>query len=398
MAYIDLTPSKITPTGTLGKWSNSSNIIGDDNVYAVNASGNTSYLYSEFYTGNHSNSYLPENSVITGIQIFYSARVSGATSGLVEFNYYTKNTRTIVSSSTVSPVLTNTEISSSVGGSAMTLGFPIKWLDVNTYSNGRVVGNPWLGVAVRAPSSFTSPIWIDNLYLRIHYTSYNYLVGSRSKFYLDREDLGRDVYSTSLASSHISRKENSIQSISQVKSYDVNLLGDAIYNTEAAILASSGYVYALDLKKTYLFSITVSAFCSPILSATNAIIYGKIRHNNSTYSSSGNISTSIYKSVAPHVSGIILCHWTSAIGWIDRNGTKFPLYVSPQTTRFRKVKAGIDYVIGVTALSSSIGFTDDYDLYEGATNAFLGYKGALFYTDAISGKIFLKILAIGRES
>jgi hypothetical protein len=193
--------------------------------------------------------------------------------------------------------------------------------------------------------------------------------------------------------SYITRKDNSIDSDNQVNSSDVNILGDALYNIESSILASSGNVYAIDLKKTYVFAITVSAFCNSAVSA-NVVVYGKIKNDDKIWTNAVNIA-GYQKSVAPNVSGSILCYWTSAIGWTeDGAGNTHPLFVSAQGARFAKAKNGIDFAIGLTALASSIGTTEDYDSYG---SNYQGYVGAHFVTAPSSGKVYFKILALGRE-
>lgn len=389
MPYIDLTPVTISASVS-GTWTQLNSIIQEDNIYTVHASATTGFLYAEFYTPPHTNPLVPPDTVINGIQVFYTARVSGASGVTLQFNYYTNSSRTLVASSISSVALTNTEVASSVGSSTNTFSFPIQWVDLNSLQNGRQIGNPWFGVAVKPASAHSSPIWIDSMYVRVHYTSYNYLVGSRNKFKLNRPDLGYDT--------DISNKGNGIAVENQIKSSDVNLLGDSLYSIESAILSSTGMVYSVDLNKTYVFAITVSANCNSVDSLqTNAVIYGKIAKGNNTYSSSYNI-VNPYRTSVPNIPNSILCDWTSAIGWVqDGTGRTYHLYTSAQGARFAKTSTGIDFVVGVTAIGSGLGTASDYDSYANSANAYQGYIGSYFTTAPASGRLFLKIFAMGRE-
>lgn len=404
MAFIDLTPTTVTATGLTNPWSQGYNVIDSDDVYAKCPSGNVNPLYMEFYTGNSSNSLLPPDSIITGVQVFYSARTSGVASGtsFLDFYLYNTNTRTQIGSSIRSAAITVTEATSSVGSSSNKFNFPLEWIDINTFSLGRQIGQPWFGLAMKQYQATAYQVWVDQVYLRIHYTTYNYLVGSRTKFHLGRSDLGNDVIMVNgianEASSYIKRKDNGTATINQVKSHDVNVLGDSLYNIESAILSSSGFTYALDLKKTYVFAITVSAYCDSSNPNTDAIIFANLRYNGTTSTNLVNIS-SPYRSTVPNVSGTITCHWTSAIAWIEHpNRTTSRLFASSQAARFAKTNSGIDFIVGVTALGSAIGTVEDYDTYEATPGSYQGYIGTSFTVEPASGKIFFKIMAMGRDS
>lgn len=398
MASIDLTPSHVS---TASGWTQLSNLISDDNTFAINPSTNTSPLYVRFYTGNHSNNLIPTDSVITGIQVFYSAKVTGLVNGFMDFNLFNSSSRTLIASSIRSTILSGSgaEVASSVGSSSNTFQLSARLVDFNSFTNGRAVGNPWFGVSV-TPVSTTSRILLDQLYVRIHYTPFNYLVGSRTKFHLTRPDLGLDVTmanGVAQSTSYIERKDNGTAISNQVKSHDVNVLGDALYNIESAILASTGSVYALDLKKTYVFAVTVSALCNSADPSIDALIYGAIRNNGTTSIDSVNL-TSPQRSTAPNVPNMISCLFTSAIAWVENYGVVYPLYASSTGLKFKKTTSGIDFVVGVTALGSSIGTKTDYDSYEAAVGNYQGYIGSLFTSAAASGKVYFKIFAMGRES
>jgi hypothetical protein len=406
MAYIELVPVTVTPTGLTDPWNQVYNILSADNVYAICPSGNINPVFMEFYGGSSSNPLLPTDSVITGIEVIYSARTSGVSPGTsyLDFYLYNSNTRTQIGSAIRTAAITTTETASSVGSSTNKFNFPLEWIDINTFgTNGRQIGQQWFGLAMKQYQATNYQIWVDNVSLRVHYTTYNYLVGSRTKFHLGRSDLGTDVVMvngvTDEVSSYIKRKDNGTSMDNQVRAHDVNLLGDALYNIESSMLSSSGYVYALDLQKTYVFSITVSAQCDSSNPLTNAVVFANLRQNGTLYTPNLlNISSS-YRSTAPHVSGSITCYWTSAIAWIEHpNRTTTRLYASAQAARFTKTLKGIDFIVGVSALGSAIGTVEDYDTYEGTPGVYQGYIGSLFTSEPASGKIFFKIFAMGRES
>lgn len=403
MPYIDLTPATISSTG-LVPWTQVYSLINNDNTYTIAPSGMRNPLYVEFYGPGSNNVLIPTDATIDGFEVFYSAKASGLVSAQLDFNFYRVSTRTQIGSSLRSATLTGTEISSSVGGTGMVFNFPARLVDTCNFSkDGLQIGNKWFGVAVTPASAYTSRIFLDQLYLRVHYTPYSYLVGSRSKFHNQRTDLGFDVVMVNgvahSSSSYIQRKGNGTASINQIRSHDVNLLGDSIYNIESSILTSSGSVYALDLKKTYVFSITVSATCDTANVNTDAIIFANLRYNGVNYSSDlVNIYTPS-RSTPPSVSGSITCYFTSAIAWLEHSGRiTSPLYASAQAARFAKRTTGIDFIVGVTALGSAIATVDDAEAYESEVNAYSSYVGSLVTPAGATGKIFFKIFAMGRES
>ena len=118
MAYIDLTPITISTVGT-SSWSQLYNVVEADDVYTICPSANVNPLYIEFYPGGSDNPLVPTDSIITGIEVFYSARTSGVAAGnsYLDFYLYNTNTRTQIGSALRSTVLTSTEASSSVGSS-----------------------------------------------------------------------------------------------------------------------------------------------------------------------------------------------------------------------------------------------------------------------------------------
>lgn len=403
MPYIDLYPVTISSTG-LVPWTQVYGIVNNDNSYAIAPSGMTNPLYVEFYGPGSSNSLIPPDSIINGFEVFYSAKASGGVNTALDFNFYRTSSRTQIGSSLRSAVLTGTEVASSVGGTGLVFSFPPRLVDTCNFSkDGLQIGNKWFGVAIRPASGYAARTFLDQIYLRVHYTPYSYLVGSRSRFHNHRPDLGYDVVMVNgvahSSSSYIQRKGNGTAGINQVRSHDVNLLGDSIYNIESSILTSSGSVYALDLKKTYVFSITVSATCDTANVNTDAIIFANLKYNGVNYSSNlVNIYTPM-RSTPPSVSGTIMCYFTSAIAWLEHaNRVTSPVYAAAQVARFAKKGSSIDFIVGVTALGSGIATVEDSEAYEGQSNAYNNYVGSLVTYEGATGKIFFKILAIGRET
>lgn len=383
MAYIDLTPSIVTQTGST--WSSIYEIVTEDDTYSVLEANSTEKLYVRFGTPS-----LPKDALLNGIQVFYSARVSGTTGAVLETGLFLDNTYTTIGSARVSAALNNTEASGYMGGTTDKFTYDLRYGDINN--------NQFFGFYVKSASSHVSPIWVDSMYCRVHYTSTSYLSGTRSRFTgrsgslydVDQVD-GVPNDSTSL----IQRKRNGASPENQIKAEDVNLLGDALYNIEAAILSSTGLIYAADGQKLYVFAFTVTGACNTS-DPSDAIIYGKVSANGSSNTYYNSFAyPSIKKTAAPAISGMVACYWTSAIAWIENGANRNNLYVGPTGVFFKRNGSSVDYSIGFTIVSSGIGTVTDAT--ETTTGAFKGYKGSTFSALGASGTVYVKILAIGRE-
>ncbi len=386
MAYVELIP---TIAAASSGWNYPSLALGNDDAYAILNANSTATLWLRAANPN-----LPSDIDITGVEIIYSALTSGSVSGAaLSFNYFTANTLTNVATSIAGTDLTNTEASGSVGGSSNTFGYLLRRPDVHN--------NNYFGISITPVVGVATPILIDDVKIRIHYTAASYLVGSRSVF-STRQGSQFDVQMANGipndTTSLIQRKYNSITPESQVRSEDVNLLGDALYQIETAILSNPNAVRSVGGAKMYAFSVTITGN----VAATGSLIYAKIKLDGSEYNNIINLG-SIKRSKVPNVPRRIDCHWTSAMGWVvtAASGNQ-PVYAQSHGMYFERNTDGtVDLWISVDVIGKGIYHTkDDYDLYEATPGTtYQGYIGCNYVPARVpAGALYLKILALGREA
>ena len=250
MAWIDLTPTTFSQAASA--WSNLNYMVGSDNLYATCVSGSTSKCYLTF--GSNA---IPKDSIITGIEVYVECKVSSSMVSYIAANYFVDASLTELASAQKTTGLSTTDVIRTIGSSTNNWGYPIRWADINE--------NPYFGISLQVSGATTYTTLIDDVTLRVHYSQPGYLVGNRSNFsnqYGSSYDVDMVNGIANDATSHIVRKYNGASIENQVKSEDVNLLGDALYNIETAIISSTGFVFSYDLQKTYVLSMTITGYCS----------------------------------------------------------------------------------------------------------------------------------------
>lgn len=377
MATLDFSPQSFS-YGTEG-WSFGSQAFNTDSAFAVSSSGalGTLNLYNFGID-------LPKDIEITGISIIYNAKTSSSFTGTPKFilKYFNSSSLTPVSSAKTTTTLTSGAASGSVGGSSDTWDYNIQYVDLHQ--------NTFFGISITPEASYSFANYLDSITLRVHYTQSSYLTGTRSQF-SGRLDT---LYDVSNENSLIQKKFNSPDPYNQVKSEDMNLLGDAIYNTEVAILNDSNLIRAYNTSKLYVFSITVTGVVGANVRGTY------INVNDQSYSPGGLTNeTSTLTSIGSPIFKVpknIICYYSSAIAWVTSGATRTPVIANATSIHLGKVGDVYRFSIGANFLPISVGSTSDYDLLANSTNAFLGYEGA----DAIwgylpQGNLTCKIQAIG---
>lgn len=401
MAYIDITPSSVT--NFAGTWTDINNVLVDDSTYALSASGAVNQLYVKL---NNPTS-LPQDIVITGMQIYYSAQVVSALAGAnLKMKLVGWDPTTISSASVNTSALYTSGGTGYIGtSSTMPSGVPIP-------NRQNLIDNSHLGIIVYPDSTkLTVDYGIRYVSLRIHYTASTYLTGSRSVY--TKDPLWGYNYLTSTpsknydvtmageipneTSSLFKRKFNGTSAENQVKAIDVNKLGDALYNIEAAILDTTlvnNRILVIGNKKVYAFAITVTGN----VVNTNYVVYQARRVDGTTTTNHTNVSNSVH-TIIPLVSNRINCHWSSAVGWVTKTGTATGISVQADSITFERNSDGtIDYNFSFRALGTNIASIVNYDSYESPTGSYGGYVGSYSTaTNVPSGVMTVKILALGTE-
>lgn len=384
MAFIEILPTIVTAQSG---WNSPTLALGDDNAYAYTSSGVTPTLWLRGANPN-----LPKDVTVTGIEVLYSAKTSGSVSNAaLTFNYFLSNSLTNVATAITTTALASAEASGSVGGSSNLWGYALRRPDLQS--------NQWFGVSVRPASAVSGKIQLDDVKIRVHYTQGTYLVGSRSVF-STRENTEYDVIMNNGipddTNSLIPRKYNNTTPENQIKSEDVNLLGDALYQIETAILTNPNAVRSVG-SKIYLFAVTVTGN----VAASGIAVYAKINLDGSESHNVVNMG-SVTRTKVPNIPNRIDCHWTSAVGWVVTAASgNVPIYAQSQGMYFEKNGDGtIDFWISASTVGRAIySSKDDYELHETVANAHQNYIGAAYSPAAVpAGTLYLKILAIGREN
>ena len=95
MLHQDYLPTRITAQSP-ANWINLTNLLTADGNSARNLAYDNSPFYMEFWTQTFSgNPLIPPDSLITGLEIFYTASLSFATppTNTIKFGYYINNTK-----------------------------------------------------------------------------------------------------------------------------------------------------------------------------------------------------------------------------------------------------------------------------------------------------------------
>lgn len=374
MPYIDLVPQGSNSLA----WSNTVWAKGEeDNLYTTCAagSGQASAILRLY---DFSNLKLPINTEIVGLQVLVKAKTdSSSSTAYLAFNYFisagTNNSWTTVSTGVILTTSLSTSgqyytVPSSTGS---TWGFELRRYDLwrHTFSSGY---NRYFGITCRASGDTTVNRQIDNIIVRVHYRTLTYLHGSRSGF-VPRDPHSQDVILNSTGSP-IPLKYNSVDKAMLIKSEDMNLLGDAVYNTERVLKNAEGLVRTFGgASRTKMFALSLTctgAVTAGLAPARVFYAYAKPTASVGTTTLTENLVGSITFTKAPNIKSLginlsppkLNLFNTKAIAWVipSTGGANVPVLVSCNGVHVRHAAtndntAGPDYTFGFVVLGDYFG-------------------------------------------
>jgi len=368
-----------------GYWVGNAAVLSEVGSYATKASslGNDNLYILGFQSTS-----LPKNIVITGFEV----EVAGKASASASMNLRLMTGRDVPTATGNTKTLSfTTSLSTGTAGS-----FTDMWGTSPLYYE--LYDNANLGVLLTTTTS-NKTYYLDYVILRIYYTTQTYLTGTRSLFSSRSNNLRDVLYSANTSLNNLNPVYNGHGLIHQVKSEDVNKLGDCLYQTENVIhgLTSSGIVSAggAPLRtNNYVFTITVTGTttgASSIVYQQNVkwLAYGR----EVTHQTINNLSATKRSPdpiLAPNVT--LNCYNVSAIGWVTNGGTNYPLWVQPYSLRYSVNNSGeLSYNIGFIAMKS------DW-INDNTTNTVSGYQGVKINTvsNIASGIVTVKLMGIAR--
>jgi hypothetical protein len=330
-------------------------VFSENGIYSAKSQGASGSLLLGKFVGT-----IPVNSTLTGIVV----TVVGLSTGSVTLNGYfgLPNNFSQTRSVTVSSSGTYSMGSSSDTWGAFSSDFNGNYtFYLNTFS--------------------TPALNLDYIFVTLYYTVSNYLAGSRSVF----------NPSSSTSFDVVPVKSNGYSLSNQVKSEDLNLIGDCLFNIESAVVASIGLLRSVGAPsndKLYVFSMTVTG----VVTGSAPLFYER-SNSNSIINTSSNLATTA-QTITPQISGLINCNFVSAIGWVTQGAKNIPVYVSP---RCFYISSG-NYYLSFSAVGSGI-VSSVSNSVPSPTTAFQGYIGSSIssLSPVPSGNITIKLLAIGHR-
>jgi hypothetical protein len=356
MPSIILTPTAASNSG--GTWSGLEfPLIDDGNVASLQASAlDTTMFVKNFSAG------IPTDVSITGIKVAIKSSYTGTPTGSAGFNVFLSSnalsacgmTRSITGLSSALTTLTT-------GGSGELWG--VVW------KRSHIHGNVDFSVGVYRTSTTDVTLNVDVVYIEIYFEYSQWLVGQRSR-YPGSLDFVKNSANTN--GGNIPRQRNGSGPEHQIKSEDVNLLGDCLYSIQNYIItenANSSVVRALGLPPQGLATNCLTCTITGTL-ASPAVVNWHLNQlltapSSYTNTSTGNL-TSVKKNITgnpinPNGSAGNLVHtdlffpFVSAIGWVNIGATKQAIHVSPRVI-CQKNRANSLYttIIGFTAVARSI--------------------------------------------
>jgi hypothetical protein len=403
MAYKDFRPTEVTAAGS--GWVNVSQVLDSLGYAELQASSTSSFKLRKFDFHD-----LPKDIQIDGVEILVDSYVASGATGTpsITLYYYTISSLN-KSENKVSDTITGGATTLTLGGSADLWDFELLYSELNSSTSG-------FSLHVGPTAAIDQILYLRNIRLRLHYTQKEHLVGNRSKFSFKTrnwQNVGFDggkQFDVNMAggvandsTSFIKRKFNSADPSSQVKSEDVNLLGDALYNIEYSILNNDESVRANLGSKLYIFSITVTG---TVAGSGSIGEFARVRRNSS-YSYAQQGLNNIGRIKMPSVNARISCHFTSAVAWVTSGATTSALYVQPHGF-FVQPSPGYypggpdsgDYWLSFDLLHEDFYNTIvNYENYAPSAGAFDSHQGSYLQPKNLtSGNVFVKLLAIGVET
>lgn len=384
MASLSIYPSYIY--SDQGYWVGNAAVLSEVGSYATKASslGNDNLYILGFQSKS-----LPKNITITGIEVEVAGKASASAS--MNLRIMTGRDVPTATGNTKTLSFTTSLSTGTAGGSSDMWGASPLYYEL--YDNAN------LGVLLTTTTA-NKTYYLDYVIFRIYYTTQTYLTGNRSLFSSRSNNLRDVLYSATTSLNNLNPVYNGHGLIHQVKSEDVNKLGDCLYQTENVIhgLTTSGIVSAggAPLKaNNYVFTVTVTGTTT---GASSLVYQQNVRWNVDTNTTHNQVITNLSstkRSPNPALSTPLLvlnCYNVSAIGWVTNGGTNYPLWVQPYSLRYSvNSKGHLNYDIGFIAMKS------DW-IKDNTTNTVSGYQGVKINTveSMASGIVTVKLMGIAR--
>lgn len=382
MATKDLTPT-LASSSTGAGWDSEGEAVVVDGLYAVcQPADNTDYLQIYGFGDN-----LPEDITIDGIEILVTglSTATGTTFSvaLSADGDYAWSAEKVTATFNVTP---STE---TVGGAADLWGLTPRVSDFRRNSN--------LAVWIRQTTAGEGGS-IDGIVFRVHYTDVSgslLLTGTRSSFPWTADE------------STIPVKTNGTSSTHQVRSEDVNLLGDCLLNIEIFANETQDDIRLIGPPNSQLTMYTLTVTGVITAPDDDLILERMFRLRRGTFSSNYTLTTAssgVERSPNPR-NVIAELPLVSAVGWLIDGGVLTPLHVSPRAYLVRYVGTGTnpdleEVYFGFTA----VGLGTAGDVQTGTEAAVetsavssrgrsgIGYRPP---PGAITGTYTIKVLAAG---
>lgn len=337
MANVNLIPTQ-TRTALGNKWTLATNALADDTKYAFRASGGIvgDYLVLENFTAG-----LPQDITIEGISVTLKACTgsSGANAHLGAFMSITGKTGNAlnITLTQYASSLTTTETTYTLGGSSYLWGY--------NWRRPQIHGNPAFSLFIFADGNLNVSRKVQYVYITVYYSLNTYLKGERSAFPIDVS-----LWPYGGPSDSIPVKYNGSGSSNQIRSEDVNLLGDCIYKLQYTSLASSNLIRGeggegTDLSPQSLFawSTTVTGMWDG--TGDSVYFHNTQRLNGQTRASISNQTTTNMTSVRwtkPPLLPFnlymgVFMPLVQGCAWLDENGTITPAHISSTIACFRRI-------------------------------------------------------------
>jgi len=353
--------SNITIVGTQARtsvgdrWNLVTNALADDAKYAFRASGGLvgDYLVIENFTAG-----LPQDITINGIAINIKASVDavGANAHLGVFMSISGKTNNplYLTATQYASGLTTSELTYTLGGSSYLWG--------TTWRRPLIHGNPAFSIFVFGAGNLNVGRKVQYIEIVVYYTLNTYLKGERSAF---PKDVSLWPYNG--PSDSLPRKYNGTGSSNQIKSEDVNWLGDCIYSLEYTALNSQRLIRAeggeaTNLSPQSLLAFTMTLTGSWVGSTDSIYFHNTQRVNGQTHSIISNQTTTNMTNIRWTKPPIIPFNAYTGVfmpmvqgcAWLSASGSIIPLHVTITTFLFRRIT---EYLPANTdVMSSSIGF------------------------------------------
>jgi hypothetical protein len=377
MAYIDLAPTK---SKVSGGFNYGNRALTNDSRYSECSSGWVGTPRLKLYDLDISS--LPKNITINAIQVVVNAKINGTTSTAtlgIKLSQNINNSGYLSSDTLTSSVLTSS-INTYTLGSSSTLNWNYNFKYWQLLEDD-------FGIELIPQTDSNVDYLIDNAVVRVFYTQNTTLVGNRSKFSTNIDSPVDDI----------DYVVNGLGLDKQIKSEQLNTIGDALYNIEFALInkpINSIPILGNGLNAGSMYAVTMTITGTINTVSTSLISYYVSKSYSPAFDYYFNSIHNPLSTPVPKTNLTLNFYAMSGIGWVQPGtGSIIGLYVSPTVMNVNKnVVGGMDFTFGFTATRKEIvGSVSDTNLG--------GYLGTRIdsWTASPTGTIYIKLmgLAIG---